>query len=347
LRAVVTLDPALATDRVAGLSIAEHLESALTKAGFRVVGAAEAEGERVLRVNGPWIGVSPETWARLHDPEQAVLSPAGEPIAATFADSPERYLGWRLQGPEALDPGTPRGRAALALILGQRLVAQWQDAGVTVVDPARVITDVTVRVDPGATLWPDVVLRGSTSIAAGAEIRPGCWVEDSEIGAHVLIKPHCVLEGARVGPQCQVGPMAHLRPGAVLVADNKVGNYVEVKAAVLHRGAKASHLTYLGDAEIGEDANIGAGTITCNYDGHRKHKTRIGARAFIGSNTALVAPIQVGEGAIVGAGSTLTRDVPADALAVVRGEERMLPGKGKALNDRNARLAAAEKAKRS
>ncbi|TVQ87421.1 MAG: hypothetical protein EA397_18360 [Deltaproteobacteria bacterium] len=135
--------------------------------------------------------------------------------------------------------------------------------------------------------------------------------------------------------------MAHLRPGAELVADNKVGNFVEVKQATLDRGAKASHLSYLGDAHVGERANIGAGTITCNYDGHRKQRTEIGARAFIGSNTALVAPVRVGEGAIVGAGTVLTKDAPADALAVERGDLRILERMGKKLDERNARRAAA------
>ncbi|MCA1748172.1 MAG: bifunctional UDP-N-acetylglucosamine diphosphorylase/glucosamine-1-phosphate N-acetyltransferase GlmU, partial [Sphingomonadales bacterium] len=134
------------------------------------------------------------------------------------------------------------------------------------------------------------------------------------------------IEGARVGPGCTVGPFARLRPGAVMEEGAKVGNFVEMKQAVLGRGAKANHLSYLGDATIGAGANIGAGTITCNYDGYFKYETHIGEGAFIGSNTALVAPVTVGKGAIVGAGSVVTQDVEEDALALGRGEQSAKPG---------------------
>jgi bifunctional UDP-N-acetylglucosamine pyrophosphorylase/glucosamine-1-phosphate N-acetyltransferase len=152
-----------------------------------------------------------------------------------------------------------------------------------------------------------------------------------------------VCEGATIGAGTAVGPMAHLRPGAVLEADVRIGNFVEVKNTVVHRGTKANHLTYLGDAEIGPDANVGAGTITCNYDGFGKHRTTIGAGAFIGSNTALVAPVTVGDGAIVGAGSVITRDVPAGALAVTRAPQNVVPDKAAALNERNRLAAEASK----
>jgi bifunctional UDP-N-acetylglucosamine pyrophosphorylase/glucosamine-1-phosphate N-acetyltransferase len=132
-----------------------------------------------------------------------------------------------------------------------------------------------------------------------------------------------------VGPDCQVGPHARLRPGAVLEQDARVGNFVEVKKAVLGRGAKANHLAYLGDAEVGEGANVGAGTITCNYDGKNKHRTVIGRQAFIGSNTALVAPVTVGDNALVGAGSVITKDVPENQLAVARGRQQNIPRRGK------------------
>jgi bifunctional UDP-N-acetylglucosamine pyrophosphorylase/glucosamine-1-phosphate N-acetyltransferase len=137
--------------------------------------------------------------------------------------------------------------------------------------------------------------------------------------------------------------MAHLRPGSVLDREVKVGNFVEVKNTHLREGAKASHLTYLGDAQVGREANVGAGTITCNYDGFGKHRTVIGDRAFIGSNSALVAPVAIGDGAIVGAGSVITRDVPEDAIAVERAELRILEGRAPGLNDRNRERAAARK----
>ena len=148
-----------------------------------------------------------------------------------------------------------------------------------------------------------------------------------EIGEGARIRSFCHIEGAVVGAGCIVGPFARLRPGAVLEAEVHVGNFVEIKEARLGTGAKASHLSYLGDSDIGARVNIGAGTITCNYDGVNKHRTIIGEGAFIGSNTALVAPVSVGAGAIVAAGSVVTRDVPADALAVARGQQVDKPGR--------------------
>ncbi|MBA2320215.1 MAG: hypothetical protein H0V89_03580 [Deltaproteobacteria bacterium] len=215
-------------------------------------------------------------------------------------------------------------------------------AGVRIVDPARTYVEASVRVERGAVLWPDVTLRGETRIAGGAEIQQGCWLVDTAVESGAVVAPYTVCQGASIGPDAHVGPMAHLRPGARLLAGVKVGNFVEVKNTLLHPGAKASHLTYLGDAEIGADANIGAGTITCNYDGYGKHRTTIGARAFVGSNTSLVAPIQVGAGAIIGAGSVITEDVPADALAVERSDQRVLRDKAPRLRARNARLAGAK-----
>ena len=165
------------------------------------------------------------------------------------------------------------------------------------------------------TVWfaHDTVLGRDVVVEPNVVFGPGVRVAG---GANIRAFSH--LEGASIGPGCDVGPYARLRPGAVLEERSKVGNFVEVKKATLGRGAKASHLTYLGDAEIGAGANIGAGTITCNYDGFFKHHTRIGAGAFIGSNSALVAPVTIGDGAIVGAGSVVTADVDADALALVR-----------------------------
>lgn len=211
--------------------------------------------------------------------------------------------------------------------------------GVLIMDPARTRIDAGVRIAAGARIWPDVVLRGDTRIGADSEVRPGCWLEDTIVGEGVLIKPSTVCEGAQIGDGCSVGPMAHLRPGAVLQREAKVGNFVEMKKATLGEGAKASHLTYLGDATVGPRANIGAGTITCNYDGWGKHHTTIGEGAFIGSNSALVAPITIGDGAIVGAGSSLSRDVPDNALAVERAEERHLLGHAPRLHARNRKKA--------
>ena len=230
-------------------------------------------------------------------------------------------------------------RSVAEQIVIRRVANQLLASGVIIHDPAGVWVEPTVEVAPGATLWKGCILRGRTRIGPGAIIHPGAILDDTEVGAGSRVLPYSVCEGARIGPDCQVGPMAHLRPGTVLETDVKVGNFVEVKKALLHNGVRASHLTYLGDAEIGERANIGAGTITCNYDGFGKYRTSIGADAFIGSNSSLVAPVRIGEGAIVGAGSTVTKDIPAHALMVERSEERVLPDKAGAVRERNRRRA--------
>ena len=210
------------------------------------------------------------------------------------------------------------------------------------------------------------VKRRAAAMAGGATlIAPETvwFAYDTQVGRDVVIEPHvffgpgvavadgatihafCHIEGATIGTAAEVGPYARLRPGAVLGAKSKVGNFVEMKKAVLGAGAKASHLTYLGDAEVGAGANIGAGTITCNYDGYFKAKTIIGAGAFIGSNSALVAPVTIGAGAIVGAGSVVTADVEADALCLVRPEQRSKPGWAKRFREAmTAKKAAAGKA---
>jgi bifunctional UDP-N-acetylglucosamine pyrophosphorylase/glucosamine-1-phosphate N-acetyltransferase len=149
-------------------------------------------------------------------------------------------------------------------------------------------------------------------------IGQGCVVKDSVLGRNVTVRPYCVVEAAVVGDGCVLGPFARLREGTELAGGVHVGNFVETKKAKLHEGVKANHLTYLGDTEIGARTNVGAGVITCNYDGFAKHRTTIGADVFVGSDVQLVAPVTVGEGAIVGAGTTVTRDVPPDALAVSR-----------------------------
>ena len=195
-----------------------------------------------------------------------------------------------------------------------RLRAAAMEAGVTMTDPASVFLCADTVLAPDVTIAPNVVFGPGVRVEAGAEIRAF---------SH--------LEGCHVGPGCLVGPFARLRPGTVLGAEVHIGNFVELKAARMGDGAKASHLTYLGDVSVGEAANIGAGTITCNYDGANKHRTEIGARAFIGSDTALVAPVRVGAGAVTAAGSVITEDVPDDALAIARGRQTNKPGRAAAL----------------
>jgi bifunctional UDP-N-acetylglucosamine pyrophosphorylase/glucosamine-1-phosphate N-acetyltransferase len=187
---------------------------------------------------------------------------------------------------------------------------------------ARAMNDGATLTAPG-TVWfaHDTVVGRDVTIGQNVVFGPGVRVAD-----HATIHAFCHIEGAQVGAHAEVGPYARLRPGAVMEARSKVGNFVEMKKAVLGEGAKANHLSYLGDAEIGAGANIGAGTITCNYDGFFKHRTVIGAGAFIGSNSALVAPVTIGEGAIVGAGAVVTQDVEPEALALVRPAQTAMPG---------------------
>jgi bifunctional UDP-N-acetylglucosamine pyrophosphorylase/glucosamine-1-phosphate N-acetyltransferase len=212
--------------------------------------------------------------------------------------------------------------AAAEAVVQSRLRAAAMDAGVTMIDPDSVFLSADTAIEPDVTIEPNVFFGPGVTVAAGAQIRSFTH-----------------LEGCAVGPGCIVGPHARLRPGTELGRNVHVGNFVELKAARLGDGAKASHLTYLGDADIGAETNIGAGTITCNYDGYAKHRTEIGARAFIGSDTALVAPVMVGDGAITAAGSVITEDVPADALAIARGRQVIKHG-------RAAEIRAKQQAKR-
>ncbi|MCK6449407.1 MAG: bifunctional UDP-N-acetylglucosamine diphosphorylase/glucosamine-1-phosphate N-acetyltransferase GlmU [Alphaproteobacteria bacterium] len=214
-----------------------------------------------------------------------------------------------------------RAQLALAeLHMQQRLRARAMEGGATLTDPRSVFLCVDTRIGRDVTIGPNVVFGPGAVVADGVEILPFCHIEGAVIEA-----------GARIGP------FARLRPGARIGRDAHIGNYVEVKNAVIEDGAKANHLSYIGDARVGADANVGAGTITCNYDGFTKAHTDIGAGAFIGSNTALVAPVKVGDGAIVGAGSVVTQDVPADALRIERGEQRTVEGWAARFREQKAR----------
>jgi len=197
-------------------------------------------------------------------------------------------------------------------------------AGVTVLDPARLDIRGDVTVGKDVVIDVNVVLEGTVSLGDGVVIEPNCVIKNASIAAGTRVKAFSHIEDALLAADCDVGPYARLRPGADLRAGAKVGNFCEIKKAVVGEGSKVNHLTYIGDAHIGKDANIGAGTITCNYDGVNKFKTEIGDGAFIGSNSSLVAPVKVGKNATVGAGSTITKDVEDDKLAVGRGRQKNL-----------------------
>ncbi len=206
--------------------------------------------------------------------------------------------------------------AAAEELLFSRNAEAHGRAGASVKRGARIDTGVVVEAD--ATIEAGAVLRGKTVVKSGATVDVGAVITNGEIGERALIKPYSVITDSRVGPGAQIGPFAHLRPGSEIDEDAHIGNFVETKKTRVRKGAKANHLAYLGDGDIGEGANVGAGTIFCNYDGFKKHKTVIGPGAFIGSDSQLVAPITVGEGAYVATGTTITKDVPADALAIAR-----------------------------
>ena len=216
--------------------------------------------------------------------------------------------------------------AEAATALRRRINRSWMEAGVTLEDPDSTWIEPTVLLSADVTVGPSCRLTGRTRIGPGTRLDQGSVITDSEIGDNVHVKPYCVLSQARVAAGAQLGPFAHLRPEADVGEDAHVGNFVEIKKSKLGPGSKANHLTYLGDAEIGERTNIGAGTITCNYDGSAKHRTVIGRRTFIGSNTSLVAPVTVGDGATVAAGSTITQDVPGGALGVARARQHNVEG---------------------
>lgn len=223
--------------------------------------------------------------------------------------------------------------AAAGVTLRSRLAEQWMELGVRIIDPTAVYIDAGVRLEPGAVLYPGVHLEGSTSVASDAVIGPDVFVSDSTIGPGARVW-YSVLRGAEVGSRCQIGPYASLRPGTVLHENSKLGTFVETKKTVVGSGSKVPHLSYMGDATIGAGSNVGAGTITCNYDGFAKYETVIGDAVFVGSDTMLVAPVTIGDGAMTAAGSVITADVEPGALGVARGRQRNVPGFVRRLADR-------------
>ena len=245
-----------------------------------------------------------------------MLRESGKRIGAVIAPDPIEALG-------------VNSRAELATVeseIQRRVVERLMNEGVTFRNPATVVIDSTVSIGQDTVIYPFVTLEGNTRIGNACVIEPGVHLQNVTVGNDVHLKSGTVAEDAVIEDEATVGPYAHLRPGTQLGKHVKVGNFVETKKAIFGEGAKASHLSYIGDAEVGADANIGAGTITCNYDGVNKHKTVIEDGAFIGSDTQLIAPVRVGRGAYVGAGSTITKDVPPDSLALSRIPQKVIEG---------------------
>ena len=225
--------------------------------------------------------------------------------------------------------------AELEGILRERLIAEHQRAGVTFELPDSVVIEASVRLGQDVVIGAGVQLRGSTSIEEGVSVDGPAVIKDSVIESEAYIRSFSHLENAVVGSGAEVGPYARLRPGTVLEPSSKVGNFVELKNTKLGQLAKVNHLAYVGDSEVGASANIGAGTITCNYDGTNKHRTSIGVGAFVGSNSTLVAPVDIGNGAYIAAGSTITKDVSADALAFGRARQSEREDYAKSLREKS------------
>jgi len=230
------------------------------------------------------------------------------------------------------DPDEVRGinsrreLAAVSRIVREHKTTELMAAGVTIEDPATAYIDGDVAIGADTILHPGVSLEGTTTIGAGCEIHSGVRIVNSQIGDRVTVLNHCVITDSRIANDAQVGPFAHLRNEADVRDRARVGNFVELKKTVLGPGSKSMHLAYLGDATIGEQVNVGAGVITCNYDGVKKHQTIIEDGAFVGSDTQLIAPVTVGKGAYIGTGTTVREDVPDGALAVSAGKQRNLEG---------------------
>ena len=232
-------------------------------------------------------------------------------------------------------------RAQLAEVektLRLRKATALMKAGVTIADPATTYIDADVEVGTDTVIFPGVSLRGRTRVGGNCRLEPYSTITDSAIGDGVTVRQSCVITNCEVGDGVTLGPFAHLREGAVIESTARIGNFVEVKNSKIGRGAKALHLTYLGDATVGARANIGAGTITCNYDGQRKLPTVVEDEVFIGSGNMLVAPVRVGKGSYTAAGSTITQDVPPDSLAIARGRQAVKEGWAREMKE--ARAAA-------
>jgi len=241
---------------------------------------------------------------------------AGGRISAIIADDAEETMGINTRSQQAQAEAVYRRRQAQALL----------DAGVTLIDPARIDIHGTVSAGRDVVIEANVVIKGTVSLGENVYIESGCVLDNCTIGARARVYSHSRLEHCSVGANAQVGPFARLRPKTVLDEGVRIGNFVETKAATIGKGSKVNHLSYIGDAVIGSAVNIGAGTITCNYDGANKYRTTLGDRVFIGSNSALVAPVNIGDGATIGAGSVITKDVPAEQLALTRSEQKIISG---------------------
>jgi bifunctional UDP-N-acetylglucosamine pyrophosphorylase/glucosamine-1-phosphate N-acetyltransferase len=311
----------------------------------RVVRGADGSVERVVETKTP--GDASQDELQIREVNTGIFAFAGGPLLAALDQvrggnaQGELYLpdvlpilranGLPVAAHEIADPSETFGvndRVALAAVRAcaqLRIHERHMRAGVTIVDPATTVIDADVELDRDAVIAPFSSLHGATRVGAGARVGPLSTLIDARVGEEAAIV-HAYVNGAEVGPRVNVGPFAYLRPGTVLREGAKAGTFVEIKNSDIGPGAKVPHLSYIGDATIGERTNIGAGTITANYDGQKKHRTEIGAGAFVSVDTMFVAPVRVGDGAYTGAGSVITDDIPAGALGVARERQQNIAG---------------------
>jgi bifunctional UDP-N-acetylglucosamine pyrophosphorylase / glucosamine-1-phosphate N-acetyltransferase len=331
-RAVATVLSARVGDPAGYGRIIRNRRGTLTRIVEEVEATAKEKG--VHEVNaGCYAFAGPAVFAAL---KMVPASPAkGEFFLPKVVEAFLRR-GRRVRSFQAPDPTEILGvnsRAELAIaaaILRRRVHERLMTAGVTLLDPAATYIDATVEVGPDTVIYPGVILEGATKIGRGCVIYGHCRLQDTQVADEVTILDGSVIRESEIAEECVVGPYAHLRPQSRLRPKAKVGNFCEVKKAVIGTGSKVPHLAYVGDATIGEDVNIGAGTITCNYDGFAKHQTVIEDEVFVGSNTNLVAPVTLGRGAIIAAGSTITDTVPPDAVAFGRAPQVNKEGRAEA-----------------
>ncbi|HEY4716901.1 MAG TPA: bifunctional UDP-N-acetylglucosamine diphosphorylase/glucosamine-1-phosphate N-acetyltransferase GlmU [bacterium] len=211
-------------------------------------------------------------------------------------------------------------------IMRKRLIERYAMNGVTFLNPDSTYIDFDVRIKPDCIIYPNTFMLGNTTVGSGCIIEQGATIINSHLGKNVRVKSYSVIRDSVIKSGAQIGPFAHLRPNSTVGEDSRIGNFVELKNTVIGKNTKASHLSYLGDAEIGRNVNIGCGTITCNYDGFKKHKTSIANGVFVGSDTQFVAPVKIGKNAYIGAGSTITKDVSAGSLGISRARQSNIPG---------------------
>jgi bifunctional UDP-N-acetylglucosamine pyrophosphorylase/glucosamine-1-phosphate N-acetyltransferase len=308
-----------------------------------------SEAERAIREINPAIYAMRAPFLRDALSKLSSNNAAGEfYLTDVVAQAAERggvhTLDWAYADTQGVNDRAQLAECETALRL--RIATQLAKSGVTVRDPATLYVEATVRVEPEAVLEANVHLRGNTVIEARAHVDTGAVLSDVHVKAGAYLKPYTVASESVIGENAQTGPFSHLRPESVMEEGAHIGNFVEMKKTHLGKGSKANHLAYLGDGDIGAGVNVGAGTIFCNYDGFRKHKTVLEDDVFIGSDSQLVAPVRVGKGAYVGTGTTVTMDVPADALALSRPRQLNKEGYARRLKARFKAEKEAEKNKK-